>query len=906
MTPLVGRGRELSLLEALIGGTAKGGGSLVLTGEAGAGKSALLTAASSAARSRGMKILAAAGVQSESRLPFAGLHQLLRPVLAGADELPARQRTALLSAFGMADQDATELFLTALAALDLLADVAVSSPLLLIAEDAQWLDRPTCDVLAFIARRIEAEPIALLAAVREGHDSQLTQGGLPELRVSGLDDDAAGALLDAHASNLAASVRKRLLAEAAGNPLALIELHASLGSGQAGGSTPLPSQLPLSTRLEEAFAARAAELPAATRTLLLIAAADESGTLAEVASAAAVVRGEDVSVEAIQPAVSARLIEADATELRFRHPLVRSAVYQAASLADRQAAHGALARVLAGQPDRSAWHRAAGITGYDEEVATELETAAARAVQRGAVSVAVTALERAAQLSSEPSRRARRLLHAAELAVELGLREDAARLLHAAEHLSLTSHDLGRMAWIREMADPGVPGDPARMRSLAEAAVQMSAEGDTGLALNLLWAAAMGGFWADRGRAASSQIVTAAEQLPVDDDDPRVLSILAYAAPIERAAVIIDRVSRHSPNSSDPEAMGLLGNAAATVGAFDLAEPFVTAAAAGLREQGRLAALAQVLVLRAWAEIHLARWDVARSDAEEAARLALETGQPIWAAGARAGQAILAGLRGEQEAAEALSTQAEQAGLTLGARSVLCVTQLARGLTALSSGRHADAYGHLRRMFDSSDPAYHHMESCWAIGNLAEAAVRSGNRDDARGVVARLEPLAAQTPSPWFHVAMRHARPLLADDQDAEALFRAGLNADLTRWPLDRARLLLAYGAWLRRQRRVAEARVPLRTARDSFDALGVVSFGERARQELRASGETSRRRVPQARDQLSPQQLQILKMAAEGLSNREIGQKLYLSDRTVGAHLYRAFPKLGITSRSQLGTVLQ
>jgi DNA-binding CsgD family transcriptional regulator len=844
-------------------------------------------------------------VQSEAHLPFAGLHQLLRPVLAGADELPARQRAALLSAFGMAGQDATELFLIALAALDLLADVAVRSPLLLIAEDGQWLDRPTCDVLAFVARRLEAEPIVLLAAAREGHDSLFMQAGLPELRVRGLDDAAAGVLLDAHALNLAGSVRKRLLAEAGGNPLALIELPAALGSGQLGGSSPLPDQLPLSARLERAFAVRAAELPAGTRTLLLIAAADPSGTLAEIVSAAAVVRGEDVPVEAIQPAVDARLIDADATGLRFCHPLVRSAIYQAAALPDRHAAHAALAHVLAVYPDRSVWHRAAGITGQDEEVASELETAAARALRRGAISVAVTALERAAQLSSEPARRVRRLLHAAELAVELGQRDVAARLLRAAEQLTLAPHDLGRVAWIREMADPGIPGDPVRMRALAETAVQMSAEGDTGLALNLLWAAAMGGFWADRGPATSWQIATAAEQLPVDDGDPRVLSVLAYAAPIERGAVIIDRVSRHPPDSNDPEAMGLLGNAAATVGAFDLAEPFVTAAAAALREQGRLAALAQVLVLRAWAEIHLGHWDTAMSDAEEATRLALETGQPIWAAGAQAGAAILAGLRGEQETAEALATQAEQAGLTLGARSVLCVTQLARGLTALSSGRHADAYGHLRRMFDSSDPAYHHMESCWAIGNLAEAAVHSGHRADARSVVEHLESLAAQTPSPWFHVAMRHARALLAEDQDAEALFQAGLAADLTRWPLDRARLLLAYGAWLRRQRRVAEARVQLRTARDSFDALGVVSFGERARQELRASGETSRRRIPQARDQLSPQQLQIVKMAAEGLSNREIGQKLYLSDRTVGAHLYRAFPKLGITSRSELRTVL-
>jgi ATP/maltotriose-dependent transcriptional regulator MalT len=330
-----------------------------------------------------------------------------------------------------------------------------------------------------------------------------------------------------------------------------------------------------------------------------------------------------------------------------------------------------------------------------------------------------------------------------------------------------------------------------------------------------------------------------------------------------------------------------------------------TAAASGLREQGRLSVLVQALVLRAWAEIHIGRWDVALPDAEEADRLAQETDQPIWGAGARVALAVLAGLRGDGDTAEAFAVQAERVGLPSGARAVLSVVQLARGLTALGGGHHDDAYAHLRRMFNASDPAYHSMESCWAIGNLAEAAVHSGHRDEARAVIDRLEPLAERTPSPWFHVALRHARALVADDADADARFQAGLEADLTRWPFDRARLLLAYGAWLRRQRRVAESRAPLRAARDGFDALGLVSWGERARQELRASGETSRARTIEASDQLSPQELQIARMAAEGLTNREIGQKLYLSHRTIGAHLRRIFPKLGVASRRHLAAAL-
>ncbi len=350
----------------------------------------------------------------------------------------------------------------------------------------------------------------------------------------------------------------------------------------------------------------------------------------------------------------------------------------------------------------------------------------------------------------------------------------------------------------------------------------------------------------------------------------------------------------------------LLGSAALVLGAFDLAAGFPAAAAAGLRAQGRLGHLARVLVLHAWAATHLADWNVALPAAEEAGRLAAETGEPLWAAGAQVVKAVLAAVRGDQEVADALAAAAEQAVPPIGASFMLAIVQLARGLSALGGGRHAEGYQHLRRMFDPADPAYHPVIRCWAIGELAEAAVHSGHAAAARALLEELEPLAAQTPSPWFHVGMRYARPLLADDQDAEARFQAALSADLTRWPLARARLLLAYGAWLRRQRRVAESRAPLRAAREAFDGLGALPWGERARQELRAAGETSsHRRTPQAWDQLTSQELQIAQMAAGGLSNREIGQQLYLSHRTFGSYLYRVFPKLGITSRSQLRAAL-
>lgn len=900
---LIGREREMGIVDDLVGNVKERGGALVVTGEAGIGKSSLLSKAERFAQDRGMRVLQTTGVQSEAHLPFAGLHQLLRPILSGADDLPTPQREALRAAFGMTEAATPDLFLVALGTLNLLVDAATDSGLVAIAEDAQWLDRSTNEVLAFVGRRLESDPIALLIAIRDGYESSLAEAGLPELRLRGLAEAAAGEVLLTNGHDLSPQVRARILEEAAGNPLALVELPIALRSEQLTGGSSLPARLPLTERLEGVFAARATDLPESTRIPLLVAAVDDGDDLGEVLTAAAIILGSDPGVDTLKPAVASRLIEVDETKLRFRHPLIRSAICQSAGLSERQAAHAALADVLT-EHDRRAWHRAASTVGTDERAASDLQAAAENARRRGAIGVAVAALERAAELTEDTARRRGRLLEAAELAVDLGRREVVVRLTKKVDPVELSPLDAGRMAWIREMSEPGPLGDPATLRSLVETAERMSAEGDVNLASKLLWAAANSGFWAGRDDVTSTLVVEAAGRVLLDDD-PMLLSILAYAASIERGADVIEGVSRRAPDPSDPLAMDLLGNAAATVGAFDLSEPFATASAAGLREQGRLTLLAQVLVLRAWAEIHLGRWDAARSDAEEAVRLALETGQPIWGTGAKVALSILAGLRGDEAEAEMLALEVESVALPFGARAVMCVVQLARGLTALGAGRHDDAYQHLRRMFDPADPSHHPMESCWAIGNLAEAAVHSGHRDEARAVMRALEPLAAKTPSTWFHVAMRHARPLLADDDHAEELFQSALDANLTRWPFDRARAQLAYGAWLRRQRRVAESRVPLRSARDAFDALGVAAWGARARLELRASGETSHERTPAAGDLLTAQELQIAHMAAQGLTNREIGQRLYLSHRTVGSHLYRIFPKLGIASRTQLVTVL-
>src|SRR4051812_48028485 len=394
--PLLGRLEEQRLLTSLLDDVADRGQALVVHGEPGIGKSRLLSETDRAARARGMAVLFTTGVQSEAHLPFAGLHQLLRPVRGRASELREPQRAALDAAFGLADGAPPERFRIAMAVLDVLSDVAGDAPLLVVVDDAHWLDRATADVLAFVARRIESDPIVVLVAIRDGYPSALSEAGLPEHRLVALDDATAAALLDGSARGLSASARARILHEAAGNPLAILELPAVVGGrgdeqGPAGG-------VPLTDRLERAFADRVSELPDATRVLLLVAALSDEGRLDEILAASIAVAGTAVELDAATPAAEAGIVNADLRTIRFRHPLIRSAIAQSAGLAERRRVHEALAEVLRGQPDRRAWHRAALLSGEHEDVALELDEAAARARRRSAVAVAVTAMRRAAEL----------------------------------------------------------------------------------------------------------------------------------------------------------------------------------------------------------------------------------------------------------------------------------------------------------------------------------------------------------------------------------------------------------------------------------------------------------------------------------------------------------------------------
>ncbi|WP_030454862.1 helix-turn-helix transcriptional regulator [Herbidospora cretacea] len=899
---LFGRELERGRLTDLLDGVRDGGAAILVRGDAGIGKSALLLDAAATAAARGMRILRTAGAQAETDMPFAGLHQLLLPFTAEIQELPAPQRDALGAAFGLIEAGTPELFLVALGTLNLLSGAAARPPVLLLADDVHWLDRPSAEVLAFVARRLESAPILLVAALRDGSQSPLEGAGLPELVLDRLDDDAATALLDARSPALTPEARARVLREAAGHPLALVELPIAVETLR-----PEPGRLPLTSRLEQTFTARLSGLPSVTRTLLLVVAVNDSTALCEAMDAATLILGTDVTADDLAPAVAVRLVDLHETVVWFRHPLMRSAIQQEASRSRRHAAHAALAKVLAGHPDRSRWHRAASSNRPDEEMAAELETAARRARRRGDLLSGVEGLERAARLSVDPGHRRERLVRAAEWGAEAGRRDLVTRLVTEAEPWTLSLRQRARVVWIRESFEEDVRDDGASVRSLVDLAESVAREGELELAMKLLSSASLRCFWAHTDAESRDLVVAAAESLPVDEHDGWLLSILAFAAPIERGRVVIERLRRLAAERPDGwRAARLLGSSALMVGAFDLSEEFCALSLPRLRVQGRLSHLCRDLGAQAWSAARLADLGVAMSAAEEAARLAQEASLPLMHAMANASGAVVAALRGNPDRMEGLAAVAEQAALPIGARPVLATVQHARGLAALGEGRYGDAYDHLRRMYDPGDPAFHEALRCFSLAELADAAAHCGQGDAIAGIVAEMEEVARVTPSPALHADLRYTRAVLADEDAAEDLYTAALDADLRRLPFVRARVQLAYGEWLRRRRRTAESRTPLRTARETFDALGVIPWSERAWQELRASGEGGRRRTGDARDVLTAQELQIAQMAADGLTNREIGEKLYMSHRTVGSHLYRIFPKLEITSRSALAAALR
>jgi DNA-binding CsgD family transcriptional regulator len=897
---LLGRDRELEKLYALVDRIEEQGGALVVRGEAGIGKSALLAAAKERALHRGATVVSTAGALSEARLAFAGLHQLLLPFLGGLELLPDPQQRALEAAFGIAEGDAPDLFLIGLATLGLVAERAAETPLLFVVEDAHWLDRPSSEVLQFVARRIESDPVVLLFAVREGVPSLFDEANLSELPLAGLDQDASNALLDLVAARLPADLRRRILEDAAGNPLALIELPAAaaeLGTGAA-----QTGPLPLTARLEQTFASRLTTLGTDVQRLLLLAALDDVD-LAELSRAArAPLEPDDLA-----PAVAAGLGTLDSGGFRFRHPLIVSAVKQAATADELRSAHTALAEALADDPDRAVWHRAAAASGPDEAVAEALEAAASRATLRGAGDVAVSAFERAAGLTAEPRRRAQRLYLAGDLARELGRASDSVRLLRAAQQIGLPAAEHAMASFHLEIAESTWSGS-ATIRDFARIARELVDSGEGERALLALAVVSVRAYWERLDDETRREIAAISDEIKVPADNPVRLRVLGLIDPLGRGKEVIEQIARLSPVAmSDPEQLFDLGIAASSVWASDLALPFLRASASAARAHGRLGLLAHTLVFEAWGDLHrgAVRHSITRS--AEGARISEEIRALRYVVAARLAQAIAGAEQGEDETPERLIAEAEALLIPLGANPMLSLTALARGRLPLARERFGEAYEHFVRIFDPAGVAFHPFVRGWALADFADAAVRGdGDLDAVRGHLAEWEQVATATGASHLQVQVAYAAAILATDAVAERHFRAAIESGRAEWPFYVARAQLAYGVWLRRRRRMTQSRAPLREAAETFDALGLVRYAERARRELRASGETVRRRDPGGWAQLSPQELQIAQLAAEGLSNREIGEQLYLSHRTVESHLYRLFPKLGVTSRAQLRDALE
>jgi DNA-binding CsgD family transcriptional regulator len=904
---LYGRDAERGRIADLLDGARHArSGALVIGGESGVGKSALLEDAREQAAD--MLVLSGSGVESEAALPFAALHQVVRPVLDQLENLPAPQATALRGALGLAAGESDDRFRVSLAVLSLLAEAAEPRPLLCLVDDAHWLDEASADALVFVARRLEAEGIVMLFAAREGEVRRFEAPGLPTLEIGGLEPTAAGTLLDRHAPvALSKAVRERLILETAGNPLALLELSSTLSEEQLSGSEPVLAPIPVSARVERAFLARVRRLPEETQTLLLAAAADDSGDLATVLRAAAQL---GATAEALDAVEQDGLAQIRGTELELRHPLVRSAVYQGAPLSKRQAAHRALADALEGeaQADRRAWHLAAASVEPDPSVVEELEQAAQRARERSGFAAASLAFERAAALTTEQHRQVRQLTAAAENAWLAGRSERAALLLRRARPLAtepIERAEIDRWRGLVELVG-GRPADAWQM--LVEAARGVApSEGERALEL-LNFASVAAAYAGDRD--ANIAVAEVVRGLTADEAPfARMLAGLltgigdhaegdfASAAPKLRAALeLAEELDDHAAASEPPLTLLFAGRAALYLGDDESAYRTHREAAARARGSGVLGVLTQVFPILTAAEIWAGRWPSASADATEAVRLGRETGQHHLVIQERVLLALLAALRGEEGECRTLAAEAREFASALGLGIVSGVANWALALLELGLGQAEEA---LRRAREVSDA----LTVVWSALDRIEAAIRTGERETAREWLASFEQWAESSHAVWARAVALHCHALLAEEEaDAECLFQAALDAHArAARPFERARTELVYGEFLRRARHRVDAREHLHAALDTFETLGARLWAERAQVELRGSGETARKRDPSTRGELTAQELQIARFVSEGLSNREVAAQLFLSPRTVEFHLRNVFRKLGITSRTQL-----
>jgi DNA-binding CsgD family transcriptional regulator len=903
---LTGRHREIDALDELIEAVRTGESrALVVRGEPGVGKTALLDYVVEHASD--CRIERATGVQSEMELAFAALHQLTAPMLDRLERLPPPQRDALRTAFGVSPGRAPDLFFVGLALLSLLSDVAEERPLICLVDDEQWLDHASTEALAFVARRLDAESVGLVFASR-AQTGDLA--GLPELVVEGLAEGDARVLLDSVlTAPLDPRVRDQIVTETRGNPLALLELLKGWTPAELAGGFGLPGEASLSRTIEDSFSRRLDALPADTRRLLQLAAADPVGEPSLVWRAA---ERLGIRSTAATPAAEAGLLEFG-TRVRFRHPLVRSAAYRSASLQERQDAHRALAEATDPRfdPDRRAWHRAQAAPGPDEEVADELERSAGRAQARGGFAAAAAFLERAALLTAEPVLRTQRLLAAATAKHDAGALDAALGLLVAV--------DAGPRDALRTAQVERVRGQIALVQRRASDAARLllsAAKGlgplDAGLARETHLEALEAAIWAGDldNRGGMLEAAEAARSAPPGPEPPRVVDVML-----------------------DSFALRFTDGYAAAAPMLTRALELVLALPIPADDAGRWLLLERIV-------IGLELWDVeaAHTVAAREAQLARDAGAPLYL---RAALNLLAKthlLAGELKTAALLVEEDRLIGEATGnppiayaeimiaawrgqdARTSELIEATSREATAGGVGRLVDFAAHASSVLDNGRGRHdaarkaawrafqrdHMGYGPFVVPELAEAASRTGDLESVRIALEWLSERTRVTPSEWVLGIEARVRALLSEGDAAEALYRESITRlRRTRVRVELARGHLLYGEWLRRERRRLDAREQLRTAHEMLTTMGIDAFADRARRELLATGETVRKRTVETRDDLTAQEMQIALLAREGLSNPEIGIRLFISPRTVKYHLRKVFMKLDISSRNELDRAL-
>ncbi|MFE2831540.1 ATP-binding protein [Streptomyces mirabilis] len=893
---MIGRDKELRTLRRLLADAAAGHGSAMLIhGAAGVGKSALLRTVGAEAIESGFKVLRTSGVEPEQWLPFAALQMLLQPVAHGMKDLSAPHRSALSGAFGVRDTE-PEIYRVGLAVLELLADEANQQPLLLLVDDLQWIDSSSRDVLKFVARRTNDLAIQVIAAARIQYSESYV---LLDIPLQPLSRPAAAELLDVGAPDLLASLRALILERAAGNPLALVELPKAVQ-----GVTAQMDDLPLTQRLEDAFSARSDSVSRECRTLLLVLAAEPSAPLNLLLELSSRISGSAVSVDAVQEAVDADLVTLVGYTAEFRHPLMRTAIYTHATLADRLATHRALASVMDDTPERQLAHEAAATIGPDEELAARLERFADVSQARGKAAAAVPALRQAADLVLDAQRRTGILVRAAELSSEINHRISVQMLLNRTDMSGLGRVERARLMVVSD-SSAFEPGEPQRrIQEMVTAAAGAFDAGAGDVAENLLWRASARCFFQDGEAQVRAQAAAELDRWNPDPNAPHVLAVRAYTEPFRHGADVIARLGGIRADHQDGRMLHFLGSGAMVIGDISRATQYLALATAAWRSQGRLGLLARSLAA-SWPQVYLGQLERAREESAEGLALAEETGEWIVWLGLKATAGLVAALRGETEQAARMIGELRLHSLFLGMPFVTVMAQQTDGLLALFDGRAMEAYDVLARAFDPVDPHYHSVSRWLLAPDLADAAVAAGTVKQARELLADLPDLTRRLPSEMMVVAHAYTEAVLAPDDTAEERYAAALAALPADWTLSRARLHLHHGRWLRRQRRNVDARHPLRLARAEFDRVGAQPWAEMAREQLRATGESNGRRHANTGEQLSAQEMQIAVLASQGLSNREIGQRLFISHRTVGAHLYRIYPRLGITGRGKLAAAL-